>query len=79
MFVAGAPWKGPTWSRPTLGGKELPFPRRLRSNRPTWVDDKGQKTDFETAVKDPNPLLSILKVRAMARGCGCMMLQTVFI
>ncbi len=74
IFVAGAPWKGPTWSRPTLGGKELPFPRRLRSNRPTWIDpETGETTDFETAVKeDSNPILRALVVSAMSRNCASM-------
>ena len=51
------PWKGKTWERPTLGGKDLPFPRRLTSNRPVWKD-----TEFETAVKDPYPFLDVFVV-----------------
>jgi hypothetical protein len=59
---AGMPWKSPAWERPTLGGDKLPFPRRLASNRPTWVDPQGNKTEFELPVDDPNPLLKLIPV-----------------
>ena len=51
------PWKGKTWERPTLGGEDMPFPRRLTSNRPVWKD-----TEFETAIKDPYPFLDVFVV-----------------
>lgn len=81
MSVAGAPWKGPTWTRPTLGGKDLPFPRRLRTNRPTWVDpETGTNTDFETAVKEEaNPILRALVVSAMSSDCASMREQSIII
>lgn len=48
----GDPDKGFSLSRPTLGGENIPYPRRLRTGRaPTSTDSRK-----ESKVEDPNPI-----------------------
>ncbi|WOL20189.1 lipoxygenase 5 [Canna indica] len=43
----GQPDKGFEFSRPTLGGEKMPYPRRLRTGRPSTCSDKNAETRVE--------------------------------
>ncbi|RZR87268.1 hypothetical protein BHM03_00014628 [Ensete ventricosum] len=48
----GNPDKGIDFVRPTLGGEQMPYPRRLRTGRPPSSADK----QIESRVEDPLPM-----------------------
>ncbi|KAK1683493.1 hypothetical protein QYE76_044341 [Lolium multiflorum] len=48
----GNPDKGPGFERPVLGGEKMPYPRRMRTARPSTVTDG----DAESRLEYPEPI-----------------------
>ncbi|GLU08055.1 hypothetical protein SLE2022_249840 [Rubroshorea leprosula] len=65
----GDPNRGPEYSRPVLGGKKHPYPRRLKTNRPLCKQDSS--TESRPVTKDigayipPDERLSPEKVKEL--------------